>query len=163
MFSARFLLQWVLSERAGRSLLPAHFWYFSLAGSVLLLAYAIHRRDPVIMAGQIVGLAIYLRNIRFVCLELMRDFWTLFGFVGQLIFAGRFVVQWWAIERARRSLMPKAFWYLSIFGSMMLLVYAIMVRDPVIIMGRALGLVVDIRNLMVQNRSGSTHATLSAT
>ena len=54
-FSARFLMQWILSERAGRSLLPVHFWYFSVAGSVLLLAYAIHRRDPVIATGQVIG------------------------------------------------------------------------------------------------------------
>lgn len=65
-FSARFLVQWVLSERARRSLLPVHFWFFSVAGSVLLLAYAAHQRDAVIALGQIVGLAIYLRNIELV-------------------------------------------------------------------------------------------------
>ena len=63
-FSARFLLQWLLSERARRSLLPVHFWFFSLIGAVLLLAYASHQRDPVIALGQMVGLAIYLRNIQ---------------------------------------------------------------------------------------------------
>jgi lipid-A-disaccharide synthase-like uncharacterized protein len=62
-FSARFLVQWVLSERARRSFLPAHFWFFSVVGSTLLLAYAAHQRDVVIALGQMVGLAIYLRNI----------------------------------------------------------------------------------------------------
>lgn len=65
-FSARFLLQWLLSERARRSLLPVHFWTFSVIGSVLLLAYACHRRDPVIASGQLLGLGIYLRNIQLV-------------------------------------------------------------------------------------------------
>lgn len=62
-FSARFLVQWVLSERARRSLMPVHFWYFSCAGAVLLLAYATHQRDLVICLGQLAGLAIYLRNL----------------------------------------------------------------------------------------------------
>lgn len=65
-FSARFLVQWLLSERARRSLLPVHFWIFSVAGAVLLLAYAAHQRDAVIALGQLVGLAIYMRNIELV-------------------------------------------------------------------------------------------------
>jgi lipid-A-disaccharide synthase-like uncharacterized protein len=65
-YGGRFLLQWVVSERAGRSLIPVHFWYLSVVGEVLLLAYAVHRRDPVIATGQLVGLAIYLRNIEFI-------------------------------------------------------------------------------------------------
>lgn len=65
-FSARFLVQWLLSERARRSLLPVHFWIFSVLGAVLLLAYAAHQRDAVIALGQLVGLAIYLRNIELV-------------------------------------------------------------------------------------------------
>jgi lipid-A-disaccharide synthase-like uncharacterized protein len=62
-FSARFLVQWILSERARKSLMPVHFWYFSCAGAVLLLAYATHQRDLVICLGQMAGLAIYLRNL----------------------------------------------------------------------------------------------------
>lgn len=65
-FSARFLAQWFMSERARRSLLPTHFWFFSSIGAVLLLAYAAHQRDAVIACGQLVGLAIYLRNIEWV-------------------------------------------------------------------------------------------------
>lgn len=65
-FSARFLVQWLLSERARRSLMPIHFWYFSVAGAALLLAYAVHQRDPVISVGQLAGLAIYLRNLEFI-------------------------------------------------------------------------------------------------
>ena len=63
LFGSRFLLQWLASEQARRSVIPTAFWYLSLAGSSILLAYAIHRGDPVFIAGQAGGLAIYLRNL----------------------------------------------------------------------------------------------------
>jgi lipid-A-disaccharide synthase-like uncharacterized protein len=62
-FSARFLIQWLASERRKTSVIPKAFWFLSLAGSAVLLAYAIHRRDPVIIAGQLPGLVIYTRNL----------------------------------------------------------------------------------------------------
>ena len=66
MFSARFLVQWIASERAGRSVIPLAFWTFSIAGGVLLLAYALYRKDPVFIAGQAFGVFVYLRNLYFV-------------------------------------------------------------------------------------------------
>jgi lipid-A-disaccharide synthase-like uncharacterized protein len=66
LFMGRFLVQWIASERAGRSVMPAAFWYFSIAGAVILFAYACWRRDPVFILGQSMGLAIYLRNIWFI-------------------------------------------------------------------------------------------------
>lgn len=63
LFSARFIVQWVSSERARRSVIPLAFWYFSLGGGLTLLAYAIHREDPVFIVGQGAGLLIYLRNL----------------------------------------------------------------------------------------------------
>ena len=63
MFMMRFIMQWIYSERARRSIVPEVFWYFSLLGGALLLAYAIHRTDPVFIAGQSLGLLIYSRNI----------------------------------------------------------------------------------------------------
>jgi lipid-A-disaccharide synthase-like uncharacterized protein len=63
LFSARFLLQWLTSEREGRSVVPTAFWYFSIGGSITLLGYAIHRVDPVFIAGQATGLMIYFRNL----------------------------------------------------------------------------------------------------
>jgi len=64
MFFSRFLVQWLASEKAGRSVFPMAFWYLSLSGGALLLAYAIWRQDPVFIIGQITGTFIYLRNIR---------------------------------------------------------------------------------------------------
>ena len=66
MFSARFLVQWIASERAGRSVIPLAFWTFSIAGGVLLLAYALYRKDPVFIAGQAFGVFVYVRNLYFV-------------------------------------------------------------------------------------------------
>ena len=63
LFSARFIAQWLASERVRRSIVPRAFWYFSLAGGATLLAYAVHKRDPVFIAGRGLGLFVYLRNI----------------------------------------------------------------------------------------------------
>lgn len=63
LFSARFLIQWWSSERAGRSLIPIAFWYFSIAGGLTLFAYALHRGDPVFIVGQGAGVFIYGRNL----------------------------------------------------------------------------------------------------
>jgi lipid-A-disaccharide synthase-like uncharacterized protein len=63
LFTARFVVQWIASERAKRSLIPVAFWFFSFGGGIVLLAYAIHRADPVFIAGQAGGLVIYLRNL----------------------------------------------------------------------------------------------------
>lgn len=62
-FFTRFLVQWVVSERRGRSVVPRSFWYFSIAGSLIVLSYAIWRRDPVFIAGQSMGLVVYVRNL----------------------------------------------------------------------------------------------------
>lgn len=64
-FFSRFFLQWIASEKAGRSVIPMSFWYFSLLGGVTLLAYAIHLGDPVFILGQSTGAFIYLRNLYF--------------------------------------------------------------------------------------------------
>jgi lipid-A-disaccharide synthase-like uncharacterized protein len=69
MFTMRFFVQWLASERAKRSVIPELFWYFSLGGGAILLSYAIYRQDPVFILGQATGLFIYLRNIYFVVRE----------------------------------------------------------------------------------------------
>ena len=63
MFFMRFFVQWIASERSKRSVIPDAFWYFSLAGGIILLSYAIYRRDPVFILGQFTGLFIYIRNL----------------------------------------------------------------------------------------------------
>ena len=63
LFSARFLVQWLASERAGKSIVPLLFWYLSIGGSALLLAYAVYRKDPVFILGQSMGIFIYTRNL----------------------------------------------------------------------------------------------------
>src|SRR5437868_9056995 len=63
LFASRFLVQWLASERARRSVMPITFWYFSLGGGVVLLAYSIYKMDPVFILGQGLGLVVYLRNL----------------------------------------------------------------------------------------------------
>jgi lipid-A-disaccharide synthase-like uncharacterized protein len=62
-FFTRFLVQWIASERRRESVIPVYFWYFSIAGGLILLAYSLHRRDPVFILGQSVGLVVYCRNL----------------------------------------------------------------------------------------------------
>ncbi|MDH7598504.1 MAG: lipid-A-disaccharide synthase N-terminal domain-containing protein [Sedimentisphaerales bacterium] len=62
-FMSRFLVQWIASERSGRSVVPITFWYLSIAGGLTLLVYAIARQDPVFIAGQLAGCFIYVRNL----------------------------------------------------------------------------------------------------
>lgn len=63
MFTGRFLVQWIASERAKKSVVPVIFWYFSMAGGLILLAYAVYRKDPVFVLGQSLGVFIYARNL----------------------------------------------------------------------------------------------------
>lgn len=79
--------------------------------------------------------------------------WLLLGFGGQALFLGRFVVQWLASERRRRSVVPVAFWYLSIGGALVLLVYALHRRDPVFVTGQGLGVAIYVRNLQLIRRA----------
>jgi lipid-A-disaccharide synthase-like uncharacterized protein len=62
-FSARFIVQWIYSERKKQSITPVSFWFLSLAGSALLLTYAIHLKDPVFILGQSAGFMVYTRNL----------------------------------------------------------------------------------------------------
>jgi lipid-A-disaccharide synthase-like uncharacterized protein len=69
LFTMRFLVQWIATERAGKSVVPQAFWWFSIGGGLLLLGYALYRRDPVFIAGQAFGVFVYLRNLQFVLRE----------------------------------------------------------------------------------------------
>lgn len=85
-------------------------------------------------------------------LPLAEKIWLAVGIAGQLCFAARFLVQWIASEANKRSTVPIAFWYLSLIGGLVLLSYAIWRRDPVFILGQAMGGVVYVRNLMLIHR-----------
>lgn len=81
--------------------------------------------------------------------------WILLGFIAQLCFTMRFAVQWIASERAKRSVVPVAFWFFSLGGGALLLIYAIKRRDPVFIAGQGLGLFIYVRNLwLIANEKG---------
>ena len=73
--------------------------------------------------------------------------WVVFGLLAQLMFTGRFIVQWIASERQRDSVVPVAFWYFSLAGGLMLFSYAVYRRDPVFILGQSLGVFIYSRNL----------------
>jgi lipid-A-disaccharide synthase-like uncharacterized protein len=94
--------------------------------------------------------------------------WVIFGFLGQAIFAMRFLIQWIVSEKKKESFVPISFWYFSIGGGIVLLIYAIYKKDPVFMLGQASGLVVYTRNLMlIMKKRGplpgdNTHARSTA-
>ena len=87
-----------------------------------------------------------------------RTMWLVIGFLGQTTFSLRFLIQWWRSERAGRSVVPLAFWYLSVGGGVLLLAYAIYRRDPVFILGQLTGVFVYLRNLHLIRRTGAAEA-----
>ena len=88
------------------------------------------------------------------------DFWLAFGLVAQLAFAARFLVQWIMSERAGKSVVPMAFWFFSIAGGTMTLIYGLVKREPIIIFGQLLSNIIYVRNIMliIKNR-GRTSKT----
>ncbi|MFM9974351.1 MAG: lipid-A-disaccharide synthase N-terminal domain-containing protein [Beijerinckiaceae bacterium] len=77
------------------------------------------------------------------------DFWLIFGVLAQLLFTARFVVQWIVSERMGKSVVPLAFWFLSMGGGIMLLVYGLVRREPIIILGQGLAVFIYMRNLVL--------------
>ena len=173
-FSARILLQWILSERAKKVISPAIFWQLSIVGSYLLFVYGWLRDDFAIILGQIISYYIYIWNLDkkhqwkklpFVIrtlllltpvaaiLYMLKDasafvdqffrnekipLWLLiYGSMGQIIFTLRFVYQWIYSKRKDESLLPIGFWVISLFGSLIIVSYAIYRRDPVLILGQS--------------------------
>jgi lipid-A-disaccharide synthase-like uncharacterized protein len=86
------------------------------------------------------------------------DFWLAFGLVAQLLFTARFLVQWISSERAGKSVVPMAFWFFSMGGGAMTLVYGIVKREPVIIIGQALATIIYVRNIMLIIKDRRTRA-----
>ncbi len=88
------------------------------------------------------------------------DFWLAFGLVAQLFFTARFLVQWISSERAGKSVIPMAFWFFSMGGGLMTLVYGIVKREPIIILGQALATIIYIRNIMLIVKNHKQSQTL---
>ena len=80
-------------------------------------------------------------------------FWFTIGFLGQVLFTARFLVQWMASEKKRDAVVPVAFWWLSLLGGAALLAYAVSRRDPVIAVGQSMGLFIYARNLVLIDRA----------
>ena len=193
LFSARMLVQWILSEKARKVVNPTIFWVLSLAASLLFFLYGWLRADFALMLGQIIGYYCYVWNLgakgvwrqlgrwRGLAVGLLTAVpalavgsaaadWTevrqalfhkeasprallLFGSAGQLIFSVRFLYQ--AVYSARKghSALPAGFWLISLCGSLIILAYAILRRDPVVILAQSFGLLTYIRNLMLWKRN----------
>ena len=191
-FSARILLQWILSERAKKVISPAIFWQLSIVGSYLLFVYGWLRDDFAIILGQIISYYIYIWNLDkkhqwkklpFIIrtlllltpvaaiLYMLKDasafvdqffrnekipLWLLiYGSMGQIIFTLRFVYQWIYSKRKDESLLPIGFWVISLFGSLIIVSYAIYRRDPVLILGQSTGLLAYSRNIYLSRRAGN--------
>jgi len=184
IFASRTLLQWAASERARRSLVPRWFWHLSLAGSACVVTYSLLVRDPVFLLSVLPQSFIYARNLfvrrpqgrarllpqaaalvvfaAWAALakpELGHAAWAVVGVAGSLLWTGRFVVQWWTSERRGESILPAAFWILSLAGTLLLLCYAIHRRDLVMILGYAIGPAAYTRNLVLIRRARRVEAT----
>lgn len=88
--------------------------------------------------------------------------WMAIGLMGQTLFSGRFLLQWWSSEKLGRSVVPTSFWYLSIVGSLSLLAYAIYVRDPVFILGQSTGFAIYARNIRLIRNATRTEGDARA-
>jgi len=186
LFSARLLVQWILSEKVKKVLTPEVFWQLSLIASFLLFVYGWLRDDFAIILGQSITYFIYIRNMQLqgswkklswifrtilILIPLMiaiyffnnnlMDFNRFFknedipfklliwGSLGQIIFTFRFVFQWIYSERKKESSLPFGFWMLSLTGSLMILSYAVIRRDPVLFIGQLFGFTIYIRNIII--------------
>ena len=191
-FSARILLQWILSERAKKVISPAIFWQLSILGSFLLFIYGWMRDDFAIILGQMISYYIYIWNLDkkhqwkklpvvirtlllltpvAAILYMLEDasafvdqffrnekipLWLLiYGSMGQIIFTLRFVYQWIYSKRKDESLLPIGFWIISLFGSLIIVSYAIYRKDPVLILGQSTGLLAYSRNIYLSKKSES--------
>ena len=198
-FSARILVQWLMSEKARRVLSPTVFWVLSIMGSYLLCIYGWLRDDFAIVLGQCISYYIYLWNLdikgvwkkvpfllRLILIvtpivaagyaindlpavieKLFRNedipLWlVVYGSMGQILFTLRFIYQWYYSRREGESELPAGFWIISLAGSLLIVSYALMRRDPVLILGQSFGLISYIRNLVIlRNQKKSTGATSS--
>lgn len=181
-FFARFFVQWLASERARRSVVPPAFWWLSLAGSLLSFGYALWRGESLLLVGFVVGALVAVRNLRLaagrasrlapervallgfamllvlLAVEL-RDpesappGWLVASTLGQILWIGRFPLQWYLAERSGRREFPPLFWWVSLAGNLLLLAYALWLRDPIFVLGYLPGPLLQARNLILWKRT----------
>ncbi len=197
-FSARLLLQWLMSEKVKHVVSPTIFWILSLVGSYLLFIYGWLRNDFAILLGQLIAYYIYIWNLnmknnwkkipvffRAILMltpvfaigyaisefqEFLHDFFDnekiplsllIYGSLGQITFTLRFVYQWFYSYQKNESLLPLGFWIISLSGAAIIISYAIIRRDPVLIIGQATGLIVYSRNIFLSCRENKKKAVES--
>ncbi len=179
IFAARMLLQWIASERAGRSVVPRAFWHLSLLASACVGVYAALAGNTVFLLAVLPGAFIYARMLTLRSRESLAILsalavpiaaaavWaalrkplsgpilvTSVGFAGWLLWMARFPVQWWISERSGTPGLGKLFWIVSLVGSGLLLFYAAWHRDWVMLVAFGPGPLLYTRNLVLIHRAG---------
>lgn len=178
LFTARVFVQWIASERKRRSVVPVAFWWLSWVAALIMVVYAYGRGELPFVLGFAVTLVPYTRNLLlhyrprtdpaplgyvvvaaivlgavpvfvFYEHEALPDAWTWFGLLGNAIFGSRFFLQWVKSEAAGRSVLPLSFWYISLVGGTILLVYSLIRGDLVFILGYLFTVVPYVRNLVL--------------
>ncbi|PKP41798.1 MAG: lauroyl acyltransferase [Bacteroidetes bacterium HGW-Bacteroidetes-10] len=188
-FGARTVLQWILSERAKKSLSPSIFWILSIVASWLFFIYGWMREDFAIILGQVIAYYIYIWNLNaksvwkkvpflirailvitppvaiffasgdaseFAATFLRNEnipLWMLImGSAGQVIFTLRFVYQLIYSVKKGESVLPLGFWIISLSGSSIIIIYALLRMDPVLILGQSFGFIAYIRNIVLHKK-----------
>ncbi|MEI8124223.1 MAG: lipid-A-disaccharide synthase N-terminal domain-containing protein [Parachlamydiaceae bacterium] len=206
-FTSRMLIQWLTSERKGRSVVVPAFWRLSLCGNVLLAVHAFIQMQFHVCLVQVCNSVISWRNLNLmqpsekqvskrytvgllaaavltivVAFAIQGHFvigndgawfrvpstpwqdnanlniswgWHLLGFIGLLLFGSRFWIQWWYAEKRQTSYLGRAFWWTSLVGEGMCLLYFLQIHDPVNFIGPAFGIIPYIRNLMLIYRKNT--------
>jgi lipid-A-disaccharide synthase-like uncharacterized protein len=178
LFTGRVFVQWLASERQGKSVVPVSFWWLSFIATVIMLIYAYAQRQIPYILSLSVALVPYTRNLVIYyrpdrparpygiilaigallgCVPIavawqegtLHNGWFYFGLVGNAIFGARFFVQWVQSEKRRQSVMSVEFWYVSLIGSILVLIYSLVIRDFVFIFGFAFNIVPYVRNIQL--------------
>lgn len=190
-FSARIVVQWIISERTGKVESPILYWVFSIVGAWLFLVYGWLRNDFAIIFGQFIAYYIYLWNLHkkgvwrginpllkvvlvatpllaagyitanlshfvdaFLRAEDIPMWLVIYGSLGQLVFALRFVYQLYYSAQRGESLLPSGFWILSLVACAMIISYGVIRADIVLVLGQSVGFIAYSRNLVI----GARHA-----
>ena len=191
LYTIRVLIQWLASEKAGRSLAPKSFWWISLFAAMIMVIYSVARTTDVelsedpnalpLLVGYIITIVPYMRNLMLsynvrkkwhilsyaagaaifmVCLILLvnsrtpiiRTPWFYVGAAGSFIWYSRFIWQWINAEKEKKSFFPVSFWYISLAGMTLILIYSLAMGDPVYILGFIFNFIPVTRNIILTHR-----------